>query len=60
MRFAITGLIAISASTVSAVALAPTSGPEHVEFFKRDQVLDARDLELAESHGVNLTESKFQ
>lgn len=28
------------------------------EVFKRDSALDARDLELAEMHGVNLTESK--
>lgn len=28
------------------------------EVFKRDAVLSARDLELADLHGVNLTESK--
>lgn len=27
--------------------------------FKRDAVLDTRDLELAELHGVNLTESRL-
>lgn len=29
-----------------------------LQVFKRDAVLDARDLELAELHNVNLTESK--
>lgn len=29
-----------------------------LEIFKRDSILTARDLELADLHGVNLTESK--
>lgn len=29
------------------------------ELFKRDAILDTRDLNLAEIHGVNLTESKL-
>lgn len=30
-----------------------------MEIFKRNSILNARDLELAEIHGVNLTESKL-
>lgn len=31
---------------------------QDVVLFKRDHVLEARDLELAEMHGVNLNESR--
>ncbi|KAL2212799.1 hypothetical protein CC79DRAFT_1379851 [Sarocladium strictum] len=56
MRLTISSLFAVWASTVSAAALIPSSSTDHVEFFKRDHVLDASDIELAEAHGVNLTE----
>lgn len=30
-----------------------------MEFFSRDTILEARDLDLANAHGVNTTESTF-
>ena len=42
-----------------AAAIEATPTAEHpVVRFKRDAVLSARDLELADMHQVNLTESK--
>lgn len=50
-------------SLLAAVAVAaPTADAEgHLEVvrFKRDAVLEARDLELADAHGIDLTESMF-
>ncbi|KAF4345165.1 hypothetical protein FBEOM_871 [Fusarium beomiforme] len=45
-------ILAVAAPAISSVI--PSHGT--VEVFKRDAVLDARDLELAETHGVNLTQ----
>lgn len=44
-------------AAVAVAAPAPSDGFGDVHVFRRDSVLDARDVALAEIHGVNLTES---
>lgn len=51
-------LTGISAVLVAGAPTADGFGVGEVQLFARDAVLSARDLELAELHGVNLTESK--
>lgn len=47
----------LATSTV-AVPVADIEGSkDNLVLFKRDDFLDARDLELADIHGVNVTES---
>ncbi|OBT90314.1 hypothetical protein VE02_03316 [Pseudogymnoascus sp. 03VT05] len=46
----------VSFSAAIALAAPTTDGFGEIELFKRDAVLDTRDLEHAELHGVNLTE----
>lgn len=41
-----------------AVAIPVADIDQDLVLFKRDDILEARDLELADIHGVNLTESK--
>lgn len=51
----------LAGSIVSAVPVEDSFNAGVVEHvvFKRDAVLDARDLELADLHGVNTTESQY-
>jgi hypothetical protein len=52
-----------TASTVRALAIDDDALERfngEVEHFKRDHILDERDLALADSHGVNLTESTLK
>lgn len=44
--------------TTTAVAVPVADSDENIMHFKRDDVLKSRDLELANIHGVNLTDSK--
>lgn len=62
LKFVLHGLgLAITATNVNAKAIpAPvdeSAGGEIVRF-KRDAILETRDIELAELHQVNLTQSK--
>ena len=41
-----------------AVAIPVADVDQDLVLFKRDDILEARDLELADLHGVNMTESK--
>ncbi len=52
----LTGLLLAAAAHAGPVAMRRES--EGVVLFKRNDVLTPRDLELADMHGVNLTESK--
>jgi hypothetical protein len=53
--------ILLAVSTMAMPAPVPAdfkNGHGELHVFKRDAILEARDFELAELHGVNLTESK--
>ena len=51
--------LALLASATQAIPVADVEQSEDdLVLFKRDSVLSARDLELADIHGVNMTESK--
>lgn len=56
-------LVALLPVVVAALP-APDTAPDldvlhgEMQVFKRDSTLQARDVELADQHGVNLTESK--
>ena len=41
-----------------AVAIPVADVDQDLVLFKRDDILEARDIELADLHGVNMTESK--
>ena len=53
------GVALATASQASPMERDPKSLHEEIVHFKRDSVISARDLELAEMHQVNLTESKL-
>lgn len=55
---ATTAFPSADARAVSDRALDDAHG--EIELFKRDAILTARDVELADLHGVNLTESKTE
>lgn len=52
------GLLAAAATVKGFPAPEVDDGQGKLEVFKRDAVPDARDLELADMHQVNLTESR--
>lgn len=54
-------LLLPSLLAVVAVAVPIADTEEHVEVvrYKRDTILEARDIELADTHGVDLNESKL-
>lgn len=65
MKLLLPGLMTITAVTAFPSSKTNADGDlvldmahGELEVFKRDSILTARDLELAELHGVNMTESK--